>query len=263
MKYLFGRQIPKDWKHIEKYPFSKLGFSAAGLPAEVTLPFPYNIRAYMDQSKGWINYGGKIIPQTQSCVAIAELWAHCINNLPKPIREKNPKVFKYDFNEHYNRARIMDGDPNNDPPNDLGTYLWAGMEVLRTFGARQVIRNISQMPTDGSKIQSYYWCKTIDEMRTALSLKRPIVFGFNWYENFMSPVEGGGKDWWIGQSVRWGNILGGHATCSRYYSDSREAFQLISWTYPYPLVWISYSSIKRLMNEYGEACVIIDDPRIA
>ena len=250
MKYGLGCILPEEKKYVEKYPFSRLGLEF-GLQREWALPYPYILREYYDQR------------ETNACVGYACSWMTSINNIPKPFREENPQAFKYDAEWLYTEARYADEDINNNPPNDFGAYIYAAMHVLRTMGHVKITTTGSQKSNINAGIQNYYWLSFVPEMKTALALSRAIVFGINWYEEFMTPIYKYGR-WWIGESNNWGKALGGHAICGFAYSDMLEGFKLTnSWGRLYPATWISYKSIERLMQECGEACVAVDNPKIA
>ena len=110
-------------------------------------------------------------------------------------------------------------------------------------------------------ITSYYWGKTADDARLAISLDRAYVTGFLWYEQFMIPeyVKG---EWWIGRKgIKLGKILGGHATCHFRVSDKRQAVGLTSsWGTQYPLVWLPYERLNELLKQGGELVIAIDKP---
>lgn len=84
-----------------------------------------------------------------------------------------------------------------------------------------------------------------------------MAIGVNWYRNFDDPVLYN-NELWIGRSSL-GSIRGGHCVCLYRMSDRRQAFMLMnSWGADYPPVWLSYTLMERLLNEYGEAAVITD-----
>jgi hypothetical protein len=56
-----------------------------------------------------------------------------------------------------------------------------------------------------------------------------------------------------------GGLLGGHCVCLFRMSDRRQAFKLMnSWGPYYPPVWIPYTVMQSLLDDYGEAAVITD-----
>ncbi len=233
----FGRLVPKNRDHEIKYSLSKLNFSIPKT-IEKNLLFPYSLRAYYDQK------------EQNSCVAFSWSWAQSMKN--------NNPLQKYDAFWLYLQALFNDNDPNTNIQDDTGTYVWSGAWVLQHLGHKKP-KEINPDLKDG--IISYYWGKTADDARTAISLGRAYVTGFNWYEQFMIPeyIKG---EWWIGRKgVRLGSVLGGHATCHYKVSDKRQAVGLTSsWGYNYPLVWLPYERLNQLISEDGELVIAIDNP---
>jgi len=233
----FGRLEPEaeDRLSYEKlYSLSKLLFSVPK-NIEKSLLFPYSLRGYYDQKT------------TNSCVAFAWSWERSIKN--------NNPLQRYDSLWLYKQSRITAGlDPNVDE----GSYVWAAADILQKQGHKKPKEN---KPDINDGITNYYWGKTADDARLAISLNRPYVTGFLWYEQFMSPeyIKG---EWWIGRKgVRLGNILGGHATCHYRASDKKQAVGLTSsWGYAYPLVWLPYERLNELLGQSGELVIGIDNP---
>jgi hypothetical protein len=83
-----------------------------------------------------------------------------------------------------------------------------------------------------------------------------VVLGCNWYENFDSPVSR--YEHWVGDGPL-GRIRGGHAICIYRASDRRQAVRMVnSWGRRYPLVWMRYELVQRLLDEDGEATLAVD-----
>ena len=101
------------------------------------------------------------------------------------------------------------------------------------------------------------WATTVDEIRTAISMGIPLSIGVNWYSNFDDPIKKK-TEYWIGENDL-GNIRGGHCVCLYGASDKRQAFIIKnSWGKSYPLVWIPYNTIQKLITEDGEFALITD-----
>lgn len=236
MDIKFGRLIPPDMGHIDKYPIRNLGFE---VPKTIEFSFDLpNLFEQYDQG----NLG--------ACIGYSASWMQSIYN--------RPPVQLYDAVWLYHRAQLTDGDPDTSPEADNGTTVRAAFNVLRREGHRQ-IANGASLPADKKDgITSYYWCRSVDDIRSAFSKKRVVVFGIDWYSSFMNPTVY--KDEiWIGRKRNWGQILGGHAICCHAVSDKRQAVRLInSWGLAYPPVWLGYKSVERLMSNFGEAVVSID-----
>lgn len=156
----------------------------------------------------------------------------------------------------YKRAQAIDGDPGTKGDND-GAYIWAAGDVLRKEGHSLYKQTTPDMDY---KILSYYWAKSIDEIRTAAANGYPPVFGIPWFAGFNKPTTYNGE-LWIGRSA-WGSILGGHAIWCCAVSDQRQAVALLNtwgagWANGGP-VWIRYTDITKLFR-YGSECMIALD----
>lgn len=230
----FGRKEPKIWKHVEKYPFRKLGISTLGV--EKTLPI------------GWLDYWYNQ-KNTNSCVGFST---------SRMMTYYNHSL--YDAMWLYGRACAVDGDPSTSLIADNGTYIWAAMDILRREGHKPTTLLRNQMPVSYSHgIQSNYWCTTADEVRAAIAMDRPVVIGINWYQQFMNPVRKGLK-YWIGSTSNWGSTIGGHAIMLYGASDNDQGFVLAnSWGVgSFSRIWLPYSALERLLRENGEAAVALD-----
>jgi len=240
----FGRLIPKDRSYEQNYAFRKLG---VGLPITVEKVFLHPpLRTFYDQG------------ETSACTGFSSTWQMSIYNQYRSIlagKDRQLSYIKYNAPWLYQQACLNDGDPRNDPPLDVGGYVWSTFWVLNHLGHTRVGKVTPDLK-DG--ISSYYWCSSVDEMRTAFSLNRMVVIGVNWYSGFMSPEYKNGE-YWVGTKTNLGQILGGHAILCKGVSDKRQAFRLInSWGLGYPLVWLPYSTMERLLREDGEAVVAVD-----
>ena len=180
-----------------------------------------------------------------ACVGYSCSWMMSIYN--------NPDL--YNAYWLYKRAQAIDKDPGTNDDMD-GAYIWAAGDVLRKEGHAVYKTNT---PAIDNGIQSYYWGKTVDDIRAAIDAGRPPVFGIYWYSAFNKPVAKNGE-YWIPDGS-WGRVLGGHAICCIGASDKRQAFKLLnSWGASYPPVWISYKSITALLARQGECMVTLDIP---
>lgn len=193
------------------------------------------------------NYVAHYNQQNNGCTGFSASWMTSIyNNL------------KYDANWLYWEGRKQAGLP---PNRDEGGYIWAVMDVLRKKGHREIKDGVTQPVKRSEGIESYYWAKTINDLRISYGQSKITVFGMYWYEEFMNPVVINGEKW-IGTKSSWGRVLGGHAICCIGLSDSREGVLLLnSWGASYGdkgKVWIKYRSIEKLLQRQGEAAVALD-----
>jgi len=229
----FGWIPPTDEKRIQNERYLVRSILRAPLTVEKELAYPKEFN--YDQISG-------------SCTGYSASWAQSIYNNKK-----------YNGMWLYRRAQDTDGDPNTKDDND-GGYIWAVFDTLKREG--HALWN-TETPIKDEGILSYYWCKTVDDVRAAIDSDRVPVFGIYWYSNFNKPwPKAATGELWIGEGT-WGQILGGHAIACIAASDKRQAFKLLNtWGSDYPPVWISYKSITRLLGYQGECAVGMDIPAV-
>lgn len=225
---LFGRRIPQDFRHVERWGV------AAVLPetvATVERVVSRNVRRdFYHQHES-------------SCVG------HATSRM---VTMLNGGLF--DPWWLWNRAKEVDSWDDTNPGDDEGTSVRAACDVLRDLGH---LRWRSANPDASYGIAANRWATTVDEMRTCVASGIPITIGTNWYYRFSYP-ERVGREWWIGRGDL-GFVVGGHATTVYGASDRRQAFRLANnWGPDWPLVWLPYETMRRLLDEYGEACVVTD-----
>jgi hypothetical protein len=230
-----GRRVPTDWRHVERYPYAAVAPTTVD-SVERDLPLPrYRVR-YDQQREG-------------ACVGFSSSWLMSILNRRC-----------YDAHWLWNRAKELDEWPDTNPGDNNGTSVRAAMDVLRTEGHRRLFRGVSAPVALAEGIQENRWASKIDEIRTSIAAGTPAVLGCNWYSNFDTPVATAGDGNWIGQGPL-GTIRGGHAICVFGASDRRQAVRLVnSWGERYPLVWLPYTTLQRLIDEDGEAALPTDRP---
>jgi len=234
-----GRNRPQDDRHIQLYPLRGLLPQAPPITVEKVLPAPSTaMRRYMDQG------------QEGSCVGWAWSWA--LSFMHRPGRS----MPRYDARWIYTQAQQLDGDPSTPPAE--GTTVRAGGDVLRTEGAVRVWRGKDKPVDPSAGIAADRWATSVDDVRLGLSLGIPVVAGTNWYQGMDSPTQKG-SEWWM-PSDNLGAVRGGHAWCIYGASDRRQAFKMTnSWGLSgYPLTWVPYALMERLLNEQGEAALITD-----
>jgi len=253
-----GRFIPDDWEHVEKWR------AAAALPQTVAVVE----KRLILPSWHWRHNQG----EEGSCVPHGVNMERAITNLAQnKTKQQKPYTRRYDPLENWDWAKAHDEWAETNPGDDNGTSVRAGYEYQRVVGPRRIPTNGMAVGADGRPyltakpgpndlgegVQAYRWATTVDEIRTALAAGLPVTIGVNWYENFDEPIQVKG-DWWIGIGPL-GRIRGGHSLVIYGASDRRQAFRLKnSWGRDYPLVWIPYKTMERLLNEYGEAALVTD-----
>lgn len=229
-----GWQPPTDKKRAEneRYLLGSV-LQAPVLGLEKTFDYPQNLVSWYDQG----NLG--------ACTGYSASWMMTIYNQPH----------KYNGTWLYRAGRKEAGLP---PNQDTGGYMWAVMNVLRKQGH---CLDKTTTPIKAEGIQSYYWIKTVDDIRAAYAANRVPVLGTYWYSEFMEPRTINGERW-IGTRSNWGVVVGGHMYCTFAISDEREAVRVVnSWGSAYPPVWLGYRSIERLLKSQGECSAALDiDP---
>jgi hypothetical protein len=229
-----GRSEPGDWAHVEKYPYSAVAPTTAAT-VEKTLKLP-RYRAVYDQH------------QEGACVGFASSWMMSILNRSL-----------YDPHWLWDRAKEIDEWPDTKPGDTAGTSVRAAMDVLRAQGHVRVARGKDASPSVSEGILENRWATTVDEIRTCIAHGTPVVFGLAWYVDFDKPVKKG-TEYWIGE----GDLTlrrGAHAVCIYRASDRRQAVGIVNnWGTRYPLVWMPYTVVDRMLREHGEATLVTDRP---
>lgn len=231
-----GRLVPPDFVHVEKYPFADILAAAAPAAVERTLPLP-RYRAVYDQGS------------YQACVGYSLSWMMSILNRRC-----------YDAMWLWRRAKEIDGWPGNDGPSDnQGTFLRAGLDVLREEGHRRLFDGRSLAVDAGHGIKANRWASGVDEIRTAIAEGTPVVLGISWHTGFSAPERSSGR-YWIARGPRssWGPARGGHAICVYGASDRYQALWLVNTWGGYPLVLMPYDAVETLLADNGEAALVTD-----
>lgn len=243
-----GRRVPTDFTHVEKYPYSAL-LTQTVSTVEKILPLPSWHQNWDQGSEG-------------ACVGFGSSMMMSITNEYQARQKKQqPYNHRYDPIWLWNEAKKVDEWPDTNPGDNNGTSVRAACDVLRTQGHRRIIGNKELDPNPAEGISANRWATSIDEMRTAISQGLAISFGCNWYTNFDAPSRPFLKerDYWVGTVNNLGTVRGGHDVCFYGASDKRQGFIFKnSWGKSYPLTWIPYSVVERLLNESGESALITD-----
>lgn len=253
-----GRRVPSTWKHVERFPLRAVQPDTVARVERKLSIHAYWRHTYNQQAEG-------------ACVGFASSLMMSILNR-----------WTYDAPFLYRMAQ--EADEWADTPPMEGTSVAAAMDVLRLVGHRRRVYSAtgsaSYAPDLQHGILENRWATTVDQVRTSIANGTPAVLGCNWYSNFDAPVAKARwfglrrAEWWIGQSSNWGRLRGGHAVCLYAASDSRQAFGVCnSWGMEqldaagnivagYPLVWIGYDSVQRLIAELGELTIVTDRPDV-
>lgn len=254
-----GRRTPTDFSHVDRHRLSLRAEPLLEVNKVLTLPYWH-----------WTHDQGK----EGSCVGHGTAMERAITNSTqnKLLNIIGVKTRRYDPIQIWNEAKKVDEWPDTNPGDENGTSVRAAYDVMRDIGPSRV-KTVTllggnpfpvqpQPPSlaDGASVNE--WATTVDQMRACLAKGLPVVIGVNWYSNFDTPVEKPDKfhktTFWIGEG-NLGSIRGGHCVCIYGASDRRQAFRVKnSWGKEYPLVWLPYETMQRLLNEDGEATTVID-----
>lgn len=253
-----GRKAPEDWAHVEKHPFSAIASVPASLTVEKVRKLP---KWHWTHNQG--NEGSCVGHGVSMERAITNTAQNSLARLIRPGRRYDPIWL-------WNEAKKTDEWPDTNPGDDNGTSVRAAYDVLRTEGTRRVKSMVLEggipTPVDPRPVDinegifSNRWTQSVDEMRLAVSQGIPVAIGVNWYEDFDTPVLVDSKQYFIGvNSTKLGSVRGGHCVCIYGASDKRQAFRVKnSWGHDYPLVWLPYKTMARLLSEDGEASLVTD-----
>lgn len=238
-----GRALPPDFSHIKKYPYR----AAAPFKVEKKLKLPYWHKSWDQGREG-------------ACVGFGcSMMLSIINEYQARKSLVKPYVHTYNARWLWNEAKKIDQWPDTNPGDDNGTSVRAAMDVLRDQGHVRIKRRVDQPVALDQGIQENRWATTVDDIRAAINNDIPVAIGVNWYSNFYAEnLVKKGKETWITDGDL-GYVAGGHAVCLVGASDHRQAFLIKnSWGADYPLVWIPYKVMERLLKEEGEATLVTD-----
>jgi len=251
-----GRKRPVDFKHVERYPYSLIAPPTVAV-AERVLQLPFWHWAHDQDNEGACEgFGNSMMMAVLNLIQRRD-------HKPLPIK---PYAVRYDSWWLWDRAKEVDYWPDTNPGDSNGTSGEAACDILRTLGHIKVPntlngRSAGIQPNMAHGISANRWARSTDELRTAIQSGIPSAVGFDWYSNFDSPKKIG-TEYWIGREEsnwRSSGIRGGHCVCIYGASDSRQAFRLKnSWGRSYPLVWVPYSTVQKLIDDYGEVALVTD-----
>jgi len=239
-----GRRTPTDFKHVQKYSLRAL-MPQTVAKVEKVLALPY---------WHWQHNQG----QQGACVGFGvSMMMSILNERQSRAAHIPPYVHQYNARWLWGEAKKVDEWDDTNPGDDNGTSVRAGCDVLRTLGHVRVIRKMDRPADISQGILENRWAQTVDEMRTAISKDLPVTIGVNWYSSFDGPKPKG-RDFYIGEGDI-GFIRGGHCVAVYGASDKRQAFKVKnSWGRDYPLIWLPYNVMGRLLQEEGESTLVTD-----
>lgn len=119
-----------------------------------------------------------------------------------------------------------------------GTSMLAGAQVLKNLGF----------------IEEYRWAFGLDDVRRTLAYRGPVALGLNWYTGMFNPDS-------EGYLRPTGRLAGGHAILAKSINEKKQRVVLHnSWGRNWGLngtAYISFSDLDKLLNEDGEACILL------
>lgn len=244
-----GRKVPPNLQHVEKYPLRTLLED----PMEVLAIPPDGVEKGLGLPWWWKQHDQG---QEGACVGFGTSAMQSVTNrLQRFQTTGEARTYRYDCRWLYLEAQLIDYWP--DTPPEEGTSVNAAAEILRVKGHKRVQANKAGPIMLEHGISAYRWAQSSDEIRAAIYAGLAVSIGVNWYNAFFAPYDRNGELW---IDIPQGNkVAGGHCVCLYRMSDKRRAFRFMnSWGASYPPMWIGYSTMDRLLSEWGEAVVITD-----
>lgn len=251
-----GRRTPRDFAHVASHPLEVA--TTAVVNHTMSLPWWH-----------WSHDQG----ENGACVGHGTAMERAVR---EKFERRQAGVLPYTvrFNPwwYWDQAKAIDEFSDTNPGDDNGTTVHAAYDVVRAKGGIRLRSTVTEGTYPGPSaldalkpdrqwtVASNKWATSVDAIRTSLGNNHPVVIGVNWYSDFDSPEQvqvSSHQEWYIGRSSSLGSIRGGHCVCLYGASDSRQAFRMKnSWGNAYPLVWLPYKTMQRLLDEDGEACVV-------
>lgn len=245
-----GRRPPETWEHVQRMPMRAI-MPAQSFVLEKGMIVPSWSPLHNQGKQGaCVGHG--------TSAMLAMLHEHWVRRKG----DKNPYV-RYNPWWLWDRAKEIDPWPDTNPGDDNGTTVKAACQVLIEKG--HVLwpdetnpASISD-PAESYGVAAVRWATTVDQIRTSLFNDIPVSVGFNWYASFDNP-EYIDTEYYVGRDLaKLGLVEGGHCFCIFRGSDRRQACQFWnSWGPDYPMTWMTYECVDRLLREDGEAALVTD-----
>lgn len=251
-----GRRVPESDEHILKHPL-RLATSVTTVNRTMRLPWWH-----------WLHDQGA----EGACVGFGTSMERAVRELHQRVTASiTPSTVRLNPWWYWDRAKAVDWWPDTNPGDAEGTSVHAAYDVVRAFGGVRMANSLTLngypglekvsrlVPSPEFSVQGNVWATSVDQMRTCIARYQPITIGVNWYSGFDQPSRHSDGYYWIEPNAVNTSIRGGHALCVYGASDRRQAFRVKnSWGRGYPLIWMPYTVMARLLNEDGEATVVND-----
>lgn len=234
-----GRRVSPDDKHIRKYPYRAVAPDTVQVVNHtIEIPQFDFFRSFYDQGR------------EGACVGFGS--SQCMTLVNKKF---------YDARWLWNEAKKIDVWEDTNPGDDNGTSVRAAFDVLRDMGHCSIVEGVTGQCSLDEGIKENRWAQTVDEVRTAIAHNCPVVIGVNWYSSFEEPQQfrnHGQLQHWIGKGPI-GRMTGGHCVMLYGAYDEFDGFLFPnSWGNEYPLTFMPYDLLDRLIREDGEVGLITD-----
>ena len=240
MARFLGRRRPKNFNHVAKYGL--IAEAPAVVNKVLTLPYYH---------KTWDQNG------FNACVGFGSSMGMAImNTIDWKAAGRVPYTHRYDPFWLWNETKKIDPWPETNPGDNEGTSVSYAFDVLLTKGHIRLVNGTRQGPFLGYGVKENRWAESVDDIRACIAAGNPVVIGTDWYSGFSNP-ELINNEYWIGTNGL-GAFEGGHCTCIYGAYDRRLAFRVKNSWLNYPLVWLPYSVMEKLLYDYGEATIVTD-----
>jgi hypothetical protein len=228
-----GRREPTDYRHIERFPLTLATTPSAATPVVLGVnwydrffdPEKIGTRWWIGRGSSWgpIAGGHAIVAKPVGVSDLYTWWSFYDQGSEGAcVGFSSSRAVSFTNRERYDaRWLYREAQKIDEWPGESydGTSVRAGMEVLRTVGHRRFLNGVSKPSDTVRGIAEYRWASTVDAVLDALAED---------------------DDYDVMKKI--------------------EAIPLFnSWGRSYPQkVWLPLSALERLLDENGEAAVMID-----
>jgi hypothetical protein len=198
--------VPPELGRVPSPPDPR-DFSIRSLvPAIETIPIP---RSFRNRTLAR-SLTRRLDQQGSSCVGHGHA-------LLKMVQERRDMRRQFEFDPYWIWQRAKERDGIGDPAADRGTYPRTAFDVLLKLGAKVGGQQAIDPSIDFEtrfRIASYYRLNSVDEVKAALFLFGPVIFGSDWFDSWMAFP--GPKD---GKLPAPDDVAGGHEYVGYGFDD--------------------------------------------